>query len=83
MDGVSGYSSWRWIFILEGIATVVVGAIAKLLIVDWPEKAKFLTERERTILVARLQSENDSFPMNRLDRAAVWRILSDKKIYLG
>ncbi|CAI7654101.1 unnamed protein product [Penicillium bialowiezense] len=83
MDGVSGYSSWRWIFILEGIATVVVGAIAKLLIVDWPEKAKFLTERERTILVARLQSENDSFPMNRLDRAAVWRILNDKKIYLG
>ncbi|KAJ5352576.1 hypothetical protein N7452_001550 [Penicillium brevicompactum] len=83
MEGVRGYSSWRWIFILEGIATVVVGLVAKLLIVDWPEKAKFLTERERTILIARLQSENDSFPMNRLDRAAVWRILGDKKIYLG
>ncbi|CAG8428272.1 unnamed protein product [Penicillium salamii] len=83
MEGVCGYSSWRWIFILEGIATVVIGLIAKLLIVDWPEEATFLSERERTILLARLMSENDQFPMNRLDRAAVWRILSDTKIYLG
>ncbi|CAG8026716.1 unnamed protein product [Penicillium olsonii] len=83
MDGVCGYSSWRWIFILEGIATVVVGLGAKVLIVDWPEEASFLSERERTILLTRLGSENDMFPMNRLNRNAVWRILSDKKIYLG
>lgn len=62
---------------------MVIGLIAKLLIVDWPEEATFLNERERTILLARLRSENDMFPMNRLDRAAVWRILSDTKIYLG
>ncbi|CAG7928947.1 unnamed protein product [Penicillium olsonii] len=83
MDGVCEYSSWRWIFILEGIATVVVGLGAKVLIVDWPEEASFLGERERTILLTRLGSENDMFPMNRLNRNAVWRILSDKKIYLG
>ncbi|CAG8929592.1 unnamed protein product [Penicillium salamii] len=83
MEGVCGYSSWRWIFILEGIATVVIGLLAKLLIVDWPEKATFLSERQRAILLSRLRSENYMFPMNRLDRAAVWRILSDTKIYLG
>jgi hypothetical protein len=25
MDGVGGLASWQWIFILEGIATVIVG----------------------------------------------------------
>jgi MFS family permease len=83
MQGVRGYSSWRWIFILEGIATIVIALVAKLLIVDWPEKARFLSERERTILLARLRSDKQSFGMDRLDRAAIRRIRSDKKIYLG
>ena len=25
MDGVGGYHGWRWIFIIEGLATVVIG----------------------------------------------------------
>jgi sugar phosphate permease len=83
MEGVCGYSSWRWIFILEGIATVVIALVAKFLIVDWPETAYFLSARERTILLSRLRSDTQSFPMDRLDRAAIWRILKDKKIYLG
>ncbi|KAJ5775766.1 uncharacterized protein N7511_000777 [Penicillium nucicola] len=83
MEGVCGYSSWRWIFILEGIVTAVVAAIAKFLIADWPETARFLNERERSILLARLQSDVQVYRMDRLDRTAMRRILSDKKIYLG
>jgi sugar phosphate permease len=83
MEGVCGYSSWRWIFILEGIVTVVVAIIAKFLIADWPETARFLNERERSILLARLQSDTQVYRMDRLDRTAIRRILSDKKIYLG
>ncbi|CRL26009.1 Protein secE/sec61-gamma protein [Penicillium camemberti] len=83
MEGVGGYSSWRWIFILEGLATVVIALLAKLLVVDWPETASFLNERERTILLTRLKSENHMFPMDRLDQTAIRRILTDTKIYLG
>lgn len=83
MEGVCGYSSWRWIFILEGIVTVVVAIIAKFLIADWPETARFLNERERSILLGRLQSDAQVYRMDRLDRTAMRRILSDKKIYLG
>lgn len=83
MDGVCGYSSWRWIFILEGIATVVAAMVAKFFIVDWPENARFLNERERSILLTRLQSDAQVYRMDRLDRPAIRRILTDKKIYLG
>ncbi|KAL4874927.1 major facilitator superfamily domain-containing protein [Aspergillus karnatakaensis] len=83
MDGVRGYSSWRWIFILEGIATVVVAVIAKFFIVDWPDKARFLNDAERAILQARLQSDQGTYRMDRLDKTAIKRIATDVKIYLG
>ncbi|KAM0227345.1 hypothetical protein ACHAP5_012198 [Fusarium lateritium] len=36
MDGVGGYEGWRWIFILEGIATVVMGVLCFFLLIDSP-----------------------------------------------
>ncbi|KAL4897490.1 major facilitator superfamily domain-containing protein [Aspergillus ambiguus] len=36
MDGVGGYEGWRWIFILEGIATVILGAACFFLLIDSP-----------------------------------------------
>ncbi|KAL7790781.1 major facilitator superfamily domain-containing protein [Trichoderma ceciliae] len=55
MDGVGGLAGWRWIFILEGIATVLVAAMAFFLLHDFPETAKFLTEEERAFVVHRLK----------------------------
>jgi sugar phosphate permease len=47
MDGVGGYEGWRWIFILEGIATVVLGVMSFFLLVDSPSlSGKWLTEDE-------------------------------------
>ncbi|KAH9886338.1 major facilitator superfamily domain-containing protein [Xylariomycetidae sp. FL2044] len=83
MDGAGGYGAWRWIFILEGLITVVVAVIAKWLIADWPEKAKFLTGEERALLVARLARDTGEAKMDRLDKAAWKRILRDWKIYTG
>ncbi|KAH6874389.1 major facilitator superfamily domain-containing protein [Thelonectria olida] len=36
MDGVGGYEGWRWIFILEGLATVVLGVACFFLLIDTP-----------------------------------------------
>lgn len=53
MEGVQGYSSWRWIFILEGIATIMLGLAAFFLVSDFPENAKWLSEEEREFVMAR------------------------------
>ena len=55
MDGVGNLEGWRWIFILEGIATVVAAVAAFFLLHDFPETAKFLTEDERAFVVFRLK----------------------------
>ncbi|KAL7274768.1 hypothetical protein RUND412_002322 [Rhizina undulata] len=55
MDGVAGLEGWRWIFILEGILTIVVATIAYFVLFDFPETASFLTEEERRFVVWRLK----------------------------
>lgn len=42
MDGVAGYHGWRWIFIIEGLITVLVSVLAFFLVPSWPHKAKFV-----------------------------------------
>ena len=49
----AGLSSWRWTFILEGIATIRIGFAVCFLIADFPSEAKWLTEEERAFIVAR------------------------------
>jgi hypothetical protein len=83
MDGVAGYSGWRWIFILEGLATIVIAVIAKFVVVDWPETARFLTEDERALLLSRLSGDQGEARMDRLDKKSLRRAFSDPKIYLG
>ena len=53
MKNVRGLAAWRWVFILEGIATIVIGIAAFFLVSDFPEDAKWLTEDERTFVMAR------------------------------
>lgn len=83
MAGIGGYNGWRWIFIIEGLVTVVIGVASKWMVVDWPEKANFLTGEERALLVARLAADMGDAQMNQLDMRAAKRIFSDWKIYCG
>lgn len=89
MDGVGGYEGWRWIFILEGILTVVVAVIAFFTIYDFPETAKFLTEPERAWVVHRLryQGSKDSGQMVAESEHFKWQYVRDAftdwQIYLG
>lgn len=51
MDGVGGKPSWAWIFILEGLLTVLCAVASYFILEDFPDTAKFLTETERVYTV--------------------------------
>ncbi|EXJ91890.1 hypothetical protein A1O3_00440 [Capronia epimyces CBS 606.96] len=57
-----GYLGWRWIFIVEGLITVVLAPLGYWLIVDFPDKVHlsrrpFLTPDEVQIIKDRLQQD--------------------------
>ena len=72
MKGVGGYNGWRWIFILEGILTVLVSMAAYAFIANYPATAGFLSEQERSQVQHRLKGDNDATR----DEAFAWRNVS-------
>ncbi|KZT25394.1 MFS general substrate transporter [Neolentinus lepideus HHB14362 ss-1] len=60
MDGVDGRRGWNWIFIIEGIITVVVSLAAYFIVPTWSHSAKFLNVSERERLLARLRDDSDA-----------------------
>jgi MFS family permease len=96
MDGIGGLAGWRWIFILEGILTVVVAIIAFFTLYDFPETASFLTEEERAFVVYRLKyqgqqkndevrvAQDDSFQWKYVKAAFLdWQIWMSIVVYWG
>lgn len=84
MEGVGGKPAWAWIFILEGLATVLAGILSFWIIQDFPDTAKFLTDAERAFVIRRLQ-EDDQFSAagEKLKWKWVWDSLLDWKTWIG
>ncbi|KAI8996645.1 MFS general substrate transporter [Trametes punicea] len=81
MSGTAGLLGWSWIFIIEGLISVVVGVIAYFLFVDYPHAAKFLTAGEKEILIHRqaydrsFAAENEEFAVQHiLDALLDWQV---------
>ncbi|KAG5361537.1 putative tartrate transporter [Yarrowia sp. C11] len=72
MKNVGGLEGWRWIFILEGIATTLIAAISFFLVVDFPDTAKFLSDEEREWVLWRLKYDsNDRTKTDAAGRPAI------------
>ncbi|EMC96903.1 hypothetical protein BAUCODRAFT_68817 [Baudoinia panamericana UAMH 10762] len=57
MDGLAGLPSWRWLFIIEGTATIPVAVVALFVLPDYPATTKWLSESERNLAILRIAEE--------------------------
>jgi cyanate permease len=57
MGGMGGLANWQWLFLLEGIPSIVVGLLALVIIVDRPGQARWLTQGERQLVLADLEAD--------------------------
>ena len=53
LDGYLGLAGWQWLFIVEGIPTVLMGVYTKVNLAESPAKASFLTPAEKAWLQQR------------------------------
>ncbi|KAG2040562.1 MFS general substrate transporter [Suillus americanus] len=83
MGGMEGLEAWSWIFMLEGLATIVVAIIAFFVLVDFPDTAKFLTPEERAFVVWRKKYDNSSVgEEERFASRHVWAAFRDWQVWL-
>lgn len=52
-----GLSAWRWLFIVEGIISLVLGCVSWLTMPKDAENAWFLTEEEKALMCARKERD--------------------------
>lgn len=91
MDGVGGKHGWAWIFILEGLATILIGALSYFMVHDFPHQStRFLRPEERQRLVERLQAdgqasaEQEDFRWSHLQASFKdWKTYTSSIIYMG
>ena len=57
-DGVNGWHSWQWLFLLEGLPSIVVGILVFIFMDDRIAKAKWLTAEERELLERNIAKDN-------------------------
>ncbi|KAJ3538791.1 hypothetical protein NM208_g5753 [Fusarium decemcellulare] len=86
MDGVAGLEGWRWVFILEGMLTVVIAVSAFFVLPDDPATCSFLTEEEKAIVDHRLKydvgTHHGSFDAHEPFKwKHVWSALLDYKVW--
>lgn len=77
MDGVGGYQGWRWIFIIEGIVTVLLGIATFFILVDTPERGhKWLEPQEiRFLQLQRFIKQGGRFQDESKEKNFIWRDL--------
>lgn len=83
MNGIQHYSGWRWIFILEGLLTTILGFLTFFVLTDFPEDAKWLTPKEQEYMHARLLLYDEGKMQPLSTRSALQAFFSDYKAYLG
>jgi MFS transporter, ACS family, tartrate transporter len=79
LDGLRGLAGWQWLFLLEGIPSVVLGFAVLALLTDRPVAARWLSFEQRDWLTARLRRDDDESPapegvppLRALVQPAVW-----------
>ncbi|KAK3989914.1 putative transporter [Cladorrhinum sp. PSN332] len=84
MHGIANLAGWAWIFILEGLLTIVVGIASFWMVYDFPDEARFLSDDDRARVVRRLKFDKQSSAEHEsYHNSALWDSLKDWKMWLG
>ncbi|KAJ7230528.1 MFS general substrate transporter [Mycena pura] len=81
MNGLCGLHGWQWIFLLEGLLTVVVALVSFWAMIDYPDTATFLTPEEREHLIDVLGRDTAGEPSH-FDMKFVWETIWNPKSWL-
>ena len=76
LNGVLGLKGWQWLFLLEAIPTVLLGAACLWILTDRPDRAKWLTAEQRAWLAGRI--EEDGARKSAIGHLSVWQLLRNR-----
>ncbi|MFE1587676.1 MFS transporter [Streptomyces sp. NPDC058737] len=85
MHGIWGHAGWQWMFFVEGVFSVVLGFVIYRFLDSGVEQATWLTDEEKSGLVAAIDAEQEERDARRGEKAARvsrWKLLADPQMLL-
>ncbi|KAK3110283.1 hypothetical protein LTR53_015575 [Teratosphaeriaceae sp. CCFEE 6253] len=85
LDGRDGLAGWRYMFLVQGLITLLIGIVTYFWMVDFPDQAHntpwFLTEEEQKLAVSRIQLDRRDARAEPFAWSKVLRHAKDPKVY--
>ncbi|WAO91734.1 MFS domain-containing protein [Fusarium falciforme] len=82
MDGVGNLEGWRWIFLLEGISTVIAGVVCFFCLIDNAETSIWLEADEKRFLSLRRTTFMGGQSAKHAETMILKLVLCDWQVYL-
>ncbi|KAK4610452.1 MFS transporter prlL [Fulvia fulva] len=82
ISGRGGLSGWQWFFLVEGVITIAFGALLWFVFPDFPEQAKWLSDKEKAFLQARLPANAPRSSEMNFNWREVIETLKDQRLWL-
>jgi ACS family 4-hydroxyphenylacetate permease-like MFS transporter len=60
LDGLWNLKGWQWLFLLEGLPSVVLGVVTWFFLNDTPDQASWLDKEEKQALKTMIERERES-----------------------
>jgi len=76
LDGALGLKGWQWLFMLEGIPTVLLGIVCFFFLTDRPAEATWLSDPQRAWLVGRMDEEASR--KKPIGHISLWQLATNK-----
>jgi hypothetical protein len=84
MNGLQGLSAWRWVFIFEGLLTIILSGFIFWILPDLPKSPRsksWLTEREQEFIEARLPLNAPATGEKNFDWREAWHAFRSPTVY--
>ncbi len=62
MGGIFGLPGWKWLFLITGLPSILMGIATWFFLTDRPENAKWLTDEEKAWLKQEVEKEKKNSP---------------------
>ncbi len=86
LSGRGGLEGWRWMFIVQGLCSCVIGLVTYLWMIDFPENAhhsfKFLTPQESAVATSRILKDRGDALIDKFSVAKVLVHALDPKVWV-